>query len=149
MRKIKYLVLHCSDSDLPAHDNIQVIRDWHTARGFVGPDGVKGTHDDVGYHFFITRSGMVCKGREEHEVGAHVKGHNRFSIGICLSGRSFKSFHTPQFTAARKLVADLLKKYNLTSKDIQLHRDLDSGKTCPNFSIDDFMLSARSGNNTL
>jgi hypothetical protein len=46
-------------------------------------------------------------------------------------------------------VADLLKKYNLTSKDIQLHRDLDSGKTCPNFSIDDFMLSARSGNNTL
>jgi N-acetylmuramoyl-L-alanine amidase len=142
MRKIKLIVLHCSDSDLPAHDNIEVIREWHTARGFIGPDGVKGTHDDVGYHFFINRSGMVFKGREESKVGAHVQGHNRFSIGICLSGKTFKSLHTEQFTIARQLVEKLLKKYNLTWKDVKLHRDLDSGKTCPNFSLDDFMLSA-------
>jgi N-acetylmuramoyl-L-alanine amidase len=139
-RKIKFIVLHCSDSDLPAHDNIEVIRDWHTKRGFVGPDGVKGTHDDVGYHYFIDRHGVVVKGRDENQVGAHVKGHNRFSIGVCLSGKTFKSFHTKQFTAARDLVIGLLKKYNLTWKDVKLHRDLDSGKTCPNFSLQDFIV---------
>lgn len=138
MRKIKFIVLHCSDSDRLAHDNIATIREWHTLRGFTGPDGVSGTHDDVGYHFFIRRDGTIEEGRKVEDVGAHVQNHNKFSIGVCLSGRTFVDFHGIQFTAARKLVRDLIKRFNLTEQDVKLHRQLDSGKTCPNFTLAQF-----------
>ena len=137
-RKIKFLVLHCSDSDQPLHDNIETIRQWHTARGFIGPDGIGGNKDDVGYHFFIDRKGAVHVGRNENEIGAHVKNHNKFTLGICLSGRTFKDFHTNQFIMARKLVEQLIDKYHLTRNDVKLHRELDAGKTCPNFTIKQF-----------
>lgn len=138
MRKIKFIVLHCSDSDRLAHDDIATIREWHTLRGFTGPDGVRGTHDDVGYHFFIRRDGTVEEGRKVENVGAHVQNHNKFSIGVCLSGRTFVDFHSPQFTAARKLVRELLQRFNLAESDVKLHRQLDSGKTCPNFTLAQF-----------
>jgi N-acetylmuramoyl-L-alanine amidase len=140
MRKIKKIYLHCSDSDRLAHDNIATIREWHTLRGFTGPDLVAGTHDDVGYHFFIRRDGTVEEGRKENHIGAHVKGDNQFSIGVCLSGRTFVDFHSSQFTAARELVLELLDKYKLTKSDVKLHRDFDPKKTCPNFSLKDFWL---------
>lgn len=138
MRKIKFIVLHCSDSDNPLHDNINTIKEWHTLRGFTGPDGIKGNQDDVGYHWFIDKKGALHKGRDEQYVGAHVKNHNRFSIGVCFSGRTFKDFHTDQFNTGRDLIIDLLKKYNLTKSDVILHRTLDPGKTCPNFTLSQF-----------
>jgi len=138
MRTIKAIYLHCSDSDRPEHDSVEVIREWHTKRGFTGPDGVSGTKDDIGYHFFITRNGELNKGRDENKIGAHVKNHNKFTLGVCFSGRTFKDFHSEQFIAGRKLVLELIEKYKLTKKDVKLHRDSDSGKTCPNFSLKDF-----------
>lgn len=138
LRKIKTIVLHCSDSDVPEHDNIETIRKWHTERGFTGPDGISGTHDDVGYHYFITRKGLVMSGRPEHQVGAHVEMHNAYTLGICFSGRTFKNFDSPQFEAGRRLVEKLLKKYHLTWNDVKLHREFNKGKSCPNFTLDQF-----------
>jgi N-acetyl-anhydromuramyl-L-alanine amidase AmpD len=128
MRRIKTIVLHCSDSDVPAHDNIQTIREWHLARGF----------SDVGYHYFITRKGMVMSGRPEAQVGAHVEMHNAYTLGICFSGKTFSNFDSPQFEAGRRLVEKLLKKYNLTWDNVKLHREFNKGKSCPNFTIDQF-----------
>lgn len=128
LRRIKTIVLHCSDSDVEAHDNIEVIRQWHLARGF----------SDVGYHYFITRKGLVMSGRPEHQVGAHVEMHNAYTLGICFSGRTFKNFDSPQFEAGRRLVEKLLKKYHLTWNDVKLHREFNKGKSCPNFTIDQF-----------
>ena len=42
-REVDRVFLHCSASPNPAHDDINVIRDWHLERGW----------NDVGYHFFI------------------------------------------------------------------------------------------------
>jgi N-acetylmuramoyl-L-alanine amidase len=128
LRRIKTIVLHCSDSDVEAHDNIEVIRQWHLARGFA----------DVGYHYFITRKGLVMSGRPEHQVGAHVEMHNAYTLGICFSGRTFKNFDSPQFEAGRRLVEKLLKKYHLTWNDVKLHREFNKGKSCPNFTLDQF-----------
>ena len=128
IRKIKAIVLHASDSDIEAHDNIEVIRQWHIARGFA----------DVGYHLFVTRKGLVMSGRPEHQVGAHVEGHNAYTLGICFSGRTFKNFDSPQFEAGRRLVEKLLKKYHLTWNDVKLHREFNKGKSCPNFTLDQF-----------
>jgi hypothetical protein len=35
-------------------------------------------------------------------------------------------------------VRDLIKRFNLTEQDVKLHRQLDSGKTCPNFTLAQF-----------
>jgi N-acetylmuramoyl-L-alanine amidase len=124
MRKINLIVIHCSDSDIPSHDNIETIRKWHVQeRGW----------SDVGYHHFIRKNGDICRGRSEATPGAHVSGHNSRSIGVCLSGR--KSFTDDQFRALEKLCKELCKKYGLEKSDILGHRDLQSGKTCPNFDV--------------
>lgn len=125
MRKeTKYLILHCSDSDYKQHDDISVIREWHIERGF----------SDVGYHFFIKRDGTIQEGRELDAVGAHCKGLNNKSIGICLHGK--EKFTPEQFEAAAGLCKLLRVRYS--DAQIKGHYEY-STKTCPNFDVDEFM----------
>jgi N-acetyl-anhydromuramyl-L-alanine amidase AmpD len=121
MRKITKIILHCSDSDHAHHDNIKTIREWHIERGF----------SEVGYHYFIRKSGDLEIGRELEIVGAHARGHNHHSVGICLSGRH--KFAEIQFQMLAAIVMRLMDKFNLRPSDIYLHNELDNGKTCPNF----------------
>lgn len=123
MRKLNCLIIHCSDSDVPAHDNIETIREWHLARGF----------KDVGYHHFVDKSGRVHPGRSEDIAGAHCEGHNAKSIGICLSGRH--DFTEEQFEALEKLCLGLCRKYGLEKSDIVAHHSFNPNKTCPNFDV--------------
>lgn len=48
----------------------------HRARGF----------RSAGYHFYISRMGEIIPMRPLHQIGAHVKGYNRCSIGVCYEG---------------------------------------------------------------
>lgn len=121
MRRIVFIVLHCSDSDVAAHDNPQTIEEWHLARGFTA----------IGYHFVITQDGVVHTARPEHITGAHCKGHNANSIGICLTGRH--KFSGKQFASLKELCKGLCQKYGLEKTDILGHCDLSKSKTCPNF----------------
>ncbi len=41
---------------------------------------------DIGYHWVIERDGSAKQGRALVDWGAHVKGHNHESVGICLVG---------------------------------------------------------------
>jgi N-acetyl-anhydromuramyl-L-alanine amidase AmpD len=124
MRKITLVVVHCSDSDIKSHDNIETIRGWHVnERGWT----------DIGYHYFINQAGALFPGRKESTVGAHVAGHNAGSIGICLSGR--KSFTDAQMVTLEKLLKDICKRHGLQKTDILGHSDLQPGKTCPNFDL--------------
>ena len=52
------------------------LRECHLQRGF----------RDIGYHFYITRDGVLHHCRPVSEIGAHVRGFNRHSIGICYEG---------------------------------------------------------------
>lgn len=123
-RRIHCLIIHCSDSDIPAHDNIETIRKWHVEeRGFT----------DVGYNYFVDKRGNVSPGRTEETVGAHCRGHNSGSIGICLSGRH--DFTGDQFRALEALCRDICKRYDLEKTQILAHADLDKNKTCPNFDV--------------
>lgn len=133
MRKIDTIFVHCSDSDIPGHDNIKTIREWHTQRGFTGPDGVAGTHDDIGYHYVITKDGTLHKGRPEKNVGAGVLGHNKNSIHICLTGRH--DFTEAQFKTLIKILSSTLKTYNLDWDSVKPHNEVDIKKTCPNFDV--------------
>lgn len=126
MRKIDKVIIHCSDSDLKHHDNIDIIRQWHLDRGWV----------DVGYHYVITKSNGLQIGREINKTGAHVLKHNIGSIGICLTGKTF--FSNEQYKTLYALCNNLISIFNLDIKDILGHYELDQNKTCPNFNMVDF-----------
>ena len=126
-RNINLIVWHCSDSDNPNHDNVETIIKWHIERGFA----------TIGYHFIITKDGRVHKGRDLDAIGAHVKGHNSRSIGICLTGKD--KFSKEQKTALKELTERLLESYNLDWDNVKLHNELDVNKTCPNFKREDIL----------
>ena len=125
---IDKFIIHCSDSDHKYHDDIAVINQWHKDRGWIC----------VGYHFFITKKGVVQRGRPIRAVGAHCKGHNLRSIGICLSGKH--DFSPIQFDNLLELCHDIVNMFFLESTrsspfEIYHHHDFDSNKTCPNFDL--------------
>ena len=124
MRKIEEIILHCSDSDIKAHDDIKVIREWHLKRGF----------NDVGYHYYIRKDGTIQKGRLWSKMGAHCKGQNKHSLGICLGGRH--KFTQKQFDALTHLLVRL--EFDFGALPVKGHYDY-SDKTCPNFDVDEFM----------
>jgi N-acetylmuramoyl-L-alanine amidase len=128
MREINRIILHCSDSDFAHHDDISVIRKWHVdERGW----------SDVGYHYFIKKDGTIQNGRPIEKVGAHAKPWNTGSIGICLGGKY--EFSDEQFMALGDLVCGLIFRFNVKDENIIGHCDVPgSGKTCPNFDVEDF-----------
>ena len=74
MRNINEIIIHCAATPEGKNFTVEQIRDWH-----VNGNGWR----DIGYHFVIYLDGSVHKGRPIEEVGAHCRGHNANSIGIC------------------------------------------------------------------
>ena len=122
----KGIVLHCSDSDIPAHDSPQVIHKWHKERGWSG----------CGYAFYINREGVVFACRPLSVIGSHCHGHNQFNIGICLGGRTFEDLNTEQFESLRDIVNSLCKHLKILRENVKGHCEFDDSKTCPNFSVE-------------
>lgn len=134
MRKIKYLVVHCSDSPNERDVTAADIHDWHKARGW----------DGIGYNAVITRAGYIQPGRPDYWQGAHVRdfdqdgeGDNSDSLGVCLIGRD--EFTPHQFRALAAWLYD--KKRQHPDAEVVGHRDLDTRKTCPNFNVRDWYAS--------
>ena len=76
MRKIRKIIIHCSATQEGKDVSVETIRKWHLKRGW----------RDIGYHFVIGLDGQVQEGRPIEQTGAHTKGHNFDSIGICYIG---------------------------------------------------------------
>ena len=96
-----------------------VVHTWHLANGWSG----------IGYHYLIRMDGSVERGRPEDAVGAHAKGHNDDSIGICLAGNLDLVPPAPaQMLALVELVRDIQARYGT----LNLLRHSDVGSTaCP------------------
>ena len=120
MSLINKIVVHCSDSPHRGDTAADVHR-WHQERGWSG----------IGYHFTIDEEGMVEQGRPPYWAGAHVRGHNSNSLGVMLFG--IDEFTPVQKEALRSLLDELLNLY--PEATLYGHRDLDHGKTCPNFDV--------------
>ncbi len=114
-----YIVVHCSDSPNDLKTTAADIHSWHKEKGF----------DGIGYHYVIHRDGTVERGRPLYWQGAHCRGHNRHSVGICLIGRD--NYPEAQLRSLRRICKQLKKKW--INSAVVGHRDLDSSKTCPNF----------------
>jgi N-acetylmuramoyl-L-alanine amidase len=117
--KTDYFVVHCSATRPVNRITVDILRQWHIARGF----------SDIGYHYFIDFDGAIHKGREPDDcIGAHVQGHNANTLGICLEGGLNNStgapdntFTSKQFQALIGLVHLLLPKF--PNGKILGHRD--------------------------
>lgn len=129
MKSIKYIVIHCSDTPYLKDFGVSDITRWHKERGFV----------TCGYHYVIRLDGTIELGRPEFMEGAHCKGVNCCSIGICyIGGRDCKgnfsdSRTSDQIVSLHSLVNDLLKRF--PGARVVGHRDLCRYKVCPCFDV--------------
>ena len=128
MRQITLIILHCSATREGRNFDFEACRQEHIRhRGF----------KDIGYHYYLTRDGTIHRGRPIEDIGAHCKGHNRHSIGICYEGgldRHGEPKDTRTLTQKASLLALLRELKRLFPRAIILgHRDLDSLKPCPCF----------------
>ena len=128
-RKIDKIILHCAATPEGRDVKTETIKSWH----------VKGNGwSDIGYHFVIELDGSVHNGRPMHRIGAHTKGHNATSIGICYVGGMDKD-KTPKDTrnevqraAMDKLISSLLEEY--PGATIHGHNEF-AAKACPSFDV--------------
>ena len=86
MRKINEIIVHCTATPEGKDFSVADIDRWHRARGF----------DGIGYHYVVCRDGSVHKGRDVAKSGAHCKGHNAGSIGVCYVGGMTADGKTPK-----------------------------------------------------
>jgi len=127
---IKKIIVHCSNSSF---GNVALIDKWHKENGWLG----------CGYHYVITNGvlvkrqkynpkidGLIQKGRPWQEKGAHCKGHNHDSIGICLIGEHH--FTAKQLLTALPNLLIMLGDLGIGAEGIFGHRDFDKNRTCPN-----------------
>lgn len=138
------IVIHCSATTPSMHIGREWIEEVHLSKGYAS----------IGYHFVITRAGDLQTGRPLDQMGAHVKGHNVHSVGICMVGgldelgRSFHNapsqFTPAQWETARVLLAFLRKLYpnarTVGHRDLSPDKNMDGKidpgewlKTCPGF----------------
>ncbi|MDP8239242.1 MAG: N-acetylmuramoyl-L-alanine amidase [Candidatus Hatepunaea meridiana] len=82
--------------------------------------------------------GTIEEGRSPDMPGAHVKGFNHNSIGICLIGK--QQFTQRQFLSLAKLLKKLKTDYPGTQLvgHYELIKPGDTPKTCPNIDMDWF-----------
>ncbi|WP_019558475.1 N-acetylmuramoyl-L-alanine amidase [Thioalkalivibrio sp. ALE12] len=127
MRTIDEIIIHAADTPPDMRIGADEIDAWHRDRGWSG----------IGYHYVIPRSGMLEHGRPEDNAGAHVRGKNANSIGVCLvGGRKAGGGHDANFTAEQwrtleALVRQLLRDF--PGAKVSGHRDHDPSKACPCF----------------
>ena len=142
MREIRRIVLHHSAS---AFGTAMMIDSWHRGRGW----------SEIGYHYVVRngyesaraiydvkQDGFIEDGRDVARVGAHVRGHNADSIGICLIGE--ETFTEIQFLRTLLFVQSLLDEYGLPIKAVEGYRRWAGGvlghreltpTECPGFNM--------------
>lgn len=76
MLEVRYLVVHCTATQLSQRVSVEKLDSWHKAKGWSG----------IGYHWYIDQDGKTWAGRPEQYAGAHVVGYNSHAIGICYEG---------------------------------------------------------------
>lgn len=129
MRQINYIIIHCSATKAGQDFRAKDIDRWHRERGW----------DGIGYHKVIDLDGTIEPGRSEAKPGAHCKGHNSDSIGICYIGgldKNGKPADTRtelQKAALAGLVADYKRRF--PNAKVVGHRDMPNvHKACPCFN---------------
>lgn len=132
--QITEIIIHCAATPNGKPFTTADIDRWHAERGFKRNPAEIGRHEPslkaIGYHYVIYINGAVASGRHELETGAHTKGHNSPSIGVCMIGTD--KFTRAQWTSLQLCITSLKTRYPRAS--IHGHREF-SNKICPGFDV--------------
>ena len=129
MRELNKIIVHCSATPEGRNVTTEEIKQWHIGRGW----------SDIGYHFVVELDGSVHDGRPVEDAGAHAKGHNADSIGICYVG-GVDEDGNPKNTRTSEQVVALLDQIidirNTFGDHLTIHGHNEfSDKACPSFNV--------------
>ncbi len=113
----RWLVLHHSWTDGPvkAADAARAFDRYHTQE--------KGW-DAIGYHFVIGVDGSLALGRHPGTNGAHAKGFNTRSLGLCLVGNLDQRVPPhEQMSTLGDLVRRLMGEHDIPASHVIGHRE--------------------------
>lgn len=150
MRNIDSIIVHCSATKAGQDFTAADIDCWHRERGFNG----------IGYHYVVRLDGKLEKGRDVSLAGAHCKGWNERSVGICYiggldaNGRPADTRTNAQKRVLYQIIMDLQREYNIlqvlghrdTSPDLNgdgVIEPYEYVKACPCFDVKEFLRSGR------
>ena len=150
MRNIDSIIVHCSATKAGQDFTATDIDRWHRERGFNG----------IGYHYVIRLDGKLEKGRDVALAGAHCKGWNERSVGICYiggldeNGRPADTRTNAQKRVLYQIIIDLQREYNIlqvlghrdTSPDLNgdgVIEPYEYVKACPCFDVREFLRYGR------
>lgn len=128
VRNVNELIWHCSATPEGKDFTVEDIDRWHRQRGWSG----------IGYHFVVYRDGSIHRGRDIEKTGAHVRGHNRKTIGaVYIGGVNNKGIAKDTRTEAQKrsmllLTEEIVQDQRI--KEISGHNKY-AAKACPSFDV--------------
>ena len=127
-RKIDKIIIHCSATKPNQVCTVELIDQWHKARGF----------NSIGYHYVIYQDGSLHEGRPVSQVGAHCVGQNTNSIGICYVG-GLDMYGNPKDTrtdAQKKTLQKVVKQLQQAFPNATVHGHNEfANKACPCFKV--------------
>lgn len=92
---------------------------------------------DIGYHFVVRHDGTMDAGRRVDLVGAHARGYNDRSIGVCFAGHHDREPWSPEAAEVGvRLIATLCTTYGVPVVNVIGHRETGARKTCPGTMVD-------------
>lgn len=120
----RYIILHHSLTEDGKTVSWNAIRQYHLKKGW----------SDIGYHYGIELVGNhyeVLVGRLQTEIGAHCRGMNGASLGICFVG-NFDIEEPPleQLNVGRRLIRSLMEVFGISNERVKGHCEY-SQKSCP------------------
>jgi len=130
MRKIKFIVIHCTDTPEGREVTGEEVDRWHRERGW----------RMAGYHYLVHLDGRVEHLRPEYmNAAACAKGNaNSTGVHVCyVGGRNSCGDYADTRTKEQQLaLLGLLHKLKgqYPQATICGHRDFDSAKVCPCFN---------------
>ena len=122
MREINNIIIHCSATAEGGNFKADDIQRMHLQRGY----------RDIGYHYVVDLDGTIEKGRPIEEIGAHCKGYNKHSIGVCYiggvdtTGKAKDTRTQAQKEALIKLLTEIKREW--PNAKIAGHRDFSEDK---------------------
>lgn len=153
-------IIHCSATPNGKDYTLAQIDEWHQKRGFKRSMRARKLfnyrYKSIGYHFIIPPFDSVKFGRRMTETGAHVRGYNTGSIGICMLGTD--KFTQHQWDELHRVLAVIEYMYPNAATDatIKGHRDFSPDlngdgvitsnewvKTCPSFDVRQYLRNGR------
>lgn len=132
MRKINEIIVHCTATFPEQQVTVADITRWHREKGWA----------TCGYHYVICLDGTIQNGRPIEEMGAHCKGHNTNSIGVCYvgglaaDGKPADTRNNEQRASMVQLLKQLLQQYPQAT--IHGHNEF-AAKACPCFNVQQWL----------